>query len=84
MYLAVCCYFTCCYVWRPPCNFFSPTSLVRPPGLTEIIKFVKPAPIDQEVTKKAKKQQGGGKKKKQEGADQNLPNAMESMSVNES
>uniref|UniRef100_A0A8P4GMJ5 Serine--tRNA ligase, cytoplasmic n=1 Tax=Dicentrarchus labrax TaxID=13489 RepID=A0A8P4GMJ5_DICLA len=56
-----------------------------PPGLTEIIKFVKPAPIDQEMSKKAKKQQGaGGKKKKQEGGDQNLPNAMETMSVNDS
>ncbi|XP_014845565.1 PREDICTED: serine--tRNA ligase, cytoplasmic [Poecilia mexicana] len=56
-----------------------------PPGLTEIIKFVKPAPIDQEMSKKAKKQQDGGKKKKKmEGGDQNLPNAMESMSVNDS
>ncbi|XP_019944952.1 serine--tRNA ligase, cytoplasmic [Paralichthys olivaceus] len=57
-----------------------------PPGLTEIIKFVKPAPIDQEMAKKAKKQQegGGGKKKKQGGGDRNLPNAMESMSVNDS
>ncbi|XP_044066266.1 serine--tRNA ligase, cytoplasmic isoform X2 [Siniperca chuatsi] len=53
-----------------------------PPGLTEIIKFVKPAPIDQEMSKKTKKQHGG-KKKKQEG-DQSLPNAMESMSVNDS
>lgn len=57
--------------------------------MTEIIKFVKPAPIDQESTKKAKKQQdggGGGKKKKQGGGggDQNLPSAMETMSVNES
>uniref|UniRef100_A0AAX7TRA3 Serine--tRNA ligase, cytoplasmic n=1 Tax=Astatotilapia calliptera TaxID=8154 RepID=A0AAX7TRA3_ASTCA len=35
-----------------------------PPGLTEIIKFVKPAPIDQEMSKKSKKQQEGGNKKK--------------------
>ncbi|KAK1898317.1 Serine--tRNA ligase cytoplasmic [Dissostichus eleginoides] len=64
-----------------------------PPGMTEIIKFVKPAPIDQETTKKAKKQQdggggggGGGKKKKQGGGGgvQNLPSSMETMSVNES
>nr|XP_043894810.1 serine--tRNA ligase, cytoplasmic isoform X2 [Solea senegalensis] len=67
-----------------------------PPGLTEIIKFVKPAPIDEEVLKKAKKQeggggggQGGGKKKKKKqggggGGDQNLPNAMDNMSVNDS
>lgn len=60
------------------------TPIVDPPGLTEIIKFVKPAPIDQQVTKKAKKQQEGGKKKKQEGAEPNLPNAMENMSVDDS
>lgn len=52
--------------------------------MTEIIRFVKPAPIDQEATKKAKKQQAGGKKKKQEGAEPNLPEAMESMSVSDS
>uniref|UniRef100_A0AAQ4RWS5 serine--tRNA ligase n=1 Tax=Gasterosteus aculeatus aculeatus TaxID=481459 RepID=A0AAQ4RWS5_GASAC len=55
-----------------------------PPGMTEIIKFVKPAPIDQEMSKKAKKQNDGGKKKKQGGGDQNLPVAMETMSVNDS
>ncbi|XP_003962930.1 serine--tRNA ligase, cytoplasmic [Takifugu rubripes] len=55
-----------------------------PPGMTEIIKFVKPAPIDQETAKKAKKQQNGGKKKKQEGAEANLPDAMENMSVDNS
>ncbi|XP_070787121.1 serine--tRNA ligase, cytoplasmic-like isoform X1 [Enoplosus armatus] len=54
-----------------------------PPGWTEIIKFVKPAPIDQGLAKKAKKQHEGGKKKQGKG-DQNLPNAMESMSVNDS
>ena len=27
-----------------------------PPGLTEMIKFIKPAPIDEPVTKKQKKQ----------------------------
>lgn len=56
-------------------------------GLTEIIKFVKPAPIDQEMSKKSKKQQEGGKKKKEQGgggADQNLPDAIENMSVNDS
>uniref|UniRef100_A0AAX7VWB8 Serine--tRNA ligase, cytoplasmic n=1 Tax=Astatotilapia calliptera TaxID=8154 RepID=A0AAX7VWB8_ASTCA len=57
-----------------------------PPGLTEIIKFVKPAPIDQEMSKKSKKQQEGGNKKKQGGGsgDQNLPDAIENMSVNDS
>lgn len=56
-------------------------------GLTEIIKFVKPAPIDQEMSKKSKKQQEGGKKKKEQGGgggDQNLPDAIENMSVNDS
>lgn len=52
--------------------------------MNEIIKFVKPAPIDQEMSKKAKKQQDGGKKKKQGGGDQNLSNTMETMSVNDS
>ena len=37
-----------------------------PPGLNEIVKFVKPAPIDEPVTKKQKKQ-GAGAKQKQEG-----------------
>ncbi|XP_030589058.1 serine--tRNA ligase, cytoplasmic [Archocentrus centrarchus] len=57
-----------------------------PPGLTEIIKFVKPAPIDQEMSKKAKKQHEGAKKKQQGegGKDENLPSAMENMSVNNS
>ncbi|TNN37574.1 Serine--tRNA ligase, cytoplasmic [Liparis tanakae] len=57
-----------------------------PPGLTEFIKFVKPAPIDQETSKKAKKSDGGGKKKKhkQGGGGQNLPAAMETMSVSDS
>lgn len=49
-------------------------------GLTEIIKFVKPAPIDQEATKKQKKQHEGGKKKK--GGDADLENKVENMSVN--
>lgn len=65
--------------WR---RFHPFISAVCPPGLTELIKFVKPAPIDQETSKKSKKQQDGGKKKKQ--GDQNLPNAMETMSVNDS
>lgn len=52
-------------------------------GLTEIIKFVKPAPIDLEATKKQKKQQEGGKKKKQ-GGDADIENKVENMSVNDS
>ena len=32
-----------------------------PPGLDEMIKFVKPAPIDEPVTKKQKKQVAGAK-----------------------
>ncbi len=58
-----------------------------------MIKFVKPAPIDQEATKKQKKQQDGGKqkkqqdggkKKKQQGGDADLENKVEDMSVNDS
>ena len=49
--------------------------------MAEMIRFVKPAPIDQETTKKAKKQEGG-KKKKQD--PQDLPAGVESMSVNDS
>ncbi|XP_023669302.1 serine--tRNA ligase, cytoplasmic [Paramormyrops kingsleyae] len=55
-----------------------------PPGLTEIIPFVKPAPIDQEPSKKQKKQQDGGKKKKQAQADQEIQSQVENMSVNDS
>ena len=33
-----------------------------PPGLTEFIKFVKPAPIDEPLTKKQMKQAAGTKK----------------------
>ncbi|KAJ8379095.1 hypothetical protein AAFF_G00231000 [Aldrovandia affinis] len=54
-----------------------------PPGLNKMIKFVKPAPIDQEISKKHKKQQEGGKKKKQADGDA-LQNQVENMSVNES
>uniref|UniRef100_A0A4W5JE15 Serine--tRNA ligase, cytoplasmic n=1 Tax=Hucho hucho TaxID=62062 RepID=A0A4W5JE15_9TELE len=54
-----------------------------PPGMTEMLKFVKPAPIDVETSKKQKKQQDGGKKKKQGGGDQ-LQNQVENMSVNDS
>jgi len=71
-------------VWR--CSFFLHRFLFPRPGLTEFIKFVKPAPIDQETSKKAKKNDGGGKKKKQKqgGGGQNLPAAMETMSVSDS
>uniref|UniRef100_A0A8C1ISE9 Serine--tRNA ligase, cytoplasmic n=1 Tax=Cyprinus carpio TaxID=7962 RepID=A0A8C1ISE9_CYPCA len=61
-----------------------PLKAFMPPGLTEIIKFVKPAPIDQEATKKHKKQQEGGKKKKQQGGNADLENKVENMSVNDS
>ncbi|XP_066559136.1 serine--tRNA ligase, cytoplasmic [Amia ocellicauda] len=55
-----------------------------PPGLTEMIRFVKPAPIDQELSKKQKKQQDGGKKKQQGLVDPGLQNQVENMSVNDS
>lgn len=58
------------------------TVLLNLVGLTEMIKFVKPAPIDQEASKKQKKQQEGGKKKK--GGKANLENEVENMSVNDS
>uniref|UniRef100_A0A673HV44 Serine--tRNA ligase, cytoplasmic n=1 Tax=Sinocyclocheilus rhinocerous TaxID=307959 RepID=A0A673HV44_9TELE len=61
-----------------------PLKAFMPPGLTEMIKFVKPAPIDQEAAKKQKKQQEGGKKKKQQGGDADLENKVENMSVNDS
>ncbi|CAB1336806.1 unnamed protein product, partial [Coregonus sp. 'balchen'] len=54
-----------------------------PPGMTEMLKFVKPAPIDVEMSKKQKKQQDGGKKKKQGSGDQ-LQHQVENMSVNDS
>ncbi|XP_034270641.1 serine--tRNA ligase, cytoplasmic [Pantherophis guttatus] len=52
-----------------------------PPGLKEMIKFVKPAPIDQELSKKQKKQHEGGKKKSA-GGDCALEGKMQSMDVN--
>ncbi|MEE6493043.1 hypothetical protein FKM82_016708 [Ascaphus truei] len=52
-----------------------------PPGLKDIIKFVKPAPIDQELSKKQKKQQqDGGKKCGESGLESKLQN----MDVNSS
>ena len=36
-----------------------------PPGLNEILKFVKPAPIDEAATKKQKKQVAGAKQKQE-------------------
>ena len=34
-----------------------------PPGMNEILKFVKPAPVDEPLTKKQKKQVAGAKQK---------------------
>ncbi|XP_072886597.1 serine--tRNA ligase, cytoplasmic [Hemitrygon akajei] len=51
-----------------------------PPGLNEIIKFVKQAPIDQEPSKKQKKQQEGNKKKPVL-SDTSLENKVQNMSV---
>ncbi|XP_071993386.1 serine--tRNA ligase, cytoplasmic [Engystomops pustulosus] len=50
-----------------------------PPGLKEIIRFVKPAPIDEEPSKKLKKQHGG-KKNQTSG----LESQMQNMDVNNS
>ncbi|XP_060629203.2 serine--tRNA ligase, cytoplasmic [Anolis sagrei] len=52
-----------------------------PPGLKEMIKFVKAAPIDQELSKKQKKQHEGGKKKSAAG-DCALEGKMQNMDVN--
>ncbi|KAJ8257279.1 hypothetical protein GJAV_G00183900 [Gymnothorax javanicus] len=54
-----------------------------PPGLKEMIRFVKPAPIDQELTKKQKKQQEGLKKKGKDG-DQPIQQGVENMAINDS
>ncbi|XP_032655525.1 serine--tRNA ligase, cytoplasmic isoform X4 [Chelonoidis abingdonii] len=53
-----------------------------PPGLKEMIPFVKPAPIDQEPFKKQKKQQEGSKKKPA-GGDSVLEGRMQNMGVND-
>ncbi|KAJ8369520.1 hypothetical protein SKAU_G00095480 [Synaphobranchus kaupii] len=52
-----------------------------PPGLKELIRFVKSAPIDQELSKKQKKRQEGGKKKD---GDHALQHGVENISVNDS
>uniref|UniRef100_A0A8C0WY93 Serine--tRNA ligase, cytoplasmic n=1 Tax=Castor canadensis TaxID=51338 RepID=A0A8C0WY93_CASCN len=49
-----------------------------PPGLQELIPFVKPAPIDQEPSKKQKKQHEGNKKKARDVA---LENQLQNMEV---
>ncbi|XP_030076289.1 serine--tRNA ligase, cytoplasmic [Microcaecilia unicolor] len=51
-----------------------------PPDLKEMIKFVKPAPIEQELSKKHKKQQEGNKKKTGAGG---LENQLQNMEVND-
>ncbi|XP_006034431.1 serine--tRNA ligase, cytoplasmic [Alligator sinensis] len=53
-----------------------------PPDLKEMIRFVKPAPIDQEQSKKQKKQQEGGKKKPA-GGDSALEQQMQDMGVDD-
>ncbi|XP_030416973.1 serine--tRNA ligase, cytoplasmic isoform X3 [Gopherus evgoodei] len=53
-----------------------------PPGLKEMIPFVKPAPIDQEPFKKQKKQHEGSKKKPA-GGDRVLEGRMQNMGVND-
>ncbi|KAL2295567.1 hypothetical protein Nmel_017982 [Mimus melanotis] len=53
-----------------------------PPDLRELIPFIKPAPIEQELSKKQKKQQEGrGKKKAGGGRDQVLEEQMKNMEV---
>lgn len=52
------------------------------PDLRELIRFVRPAPIEQELSKKQKKQQEGGKKKVGGGNAQVLEEQMQNMDVN--
>ncbi|KAF1594690.1 Serine--tRNA ligase, cytoplasmic, partial [Eudyptes moseleyi] len=52
-----------------------------PPDLRELIRFVKPAPIEQELSKKQKKQQEGGKKKPGGGSERVLEEQMQNMGV---
>ncbi|XP_054567769.1 serine--tRNA ligase, cytoplasmic isoform X2 [Eptesicus fuscus] len=54
-----------------------------PPGLQELIPFVKPAPIDQEPSKKQKKQQEGSKNKGA-ASDVTLESRLQSMTVTDS
>ncbi|KFO78729.1 Serine--tRNA ligase, cytoplasmic, partial [Cuculus canorus] len=53
-----------------------------PPDLRELIPFVRPAPIEQELSKKQKKQQEGGKKKAGGGSERVLEEQMQNMGVN--
>ncbi|NWS78726.1 SYSC protein, partial [Crotophaga sulcirostris] len=53
-----------------------------PPDLRELIPFVRPAPIEQELSKKQKKQQEGGKKKVGGGSERVLEEQMQNMGVN--
>ncbi|CAM9832814.1 unnamed protein product [Bubo scandiacus] len=53
-----------------------------PPDLRELIPFVRPAPIEQELSKKQKKQQEGGKKKPGGGSERVLEEQMQNMGVN--
>lgn len=50
--------------------------------LQELIPFVRPAPIEQELSKKQKKQQEGGRKKAAGGSERLLEEQMQSMGVN--
>lgn len=59
--------------------------LCPPPPLAdlrELIPFVRPAPIEQELSKKQKKQQEGGKKKAGGGNERLLEEQMQNMGVN--
>ncbi|NWX15186.1 SYSC protein, partial [Aegotheles bennettii] len=53
-----------------------------PPDLRELIRFVRAAPIEQELAKKQKKQQEGGKKRQGGGNQQVLEEQMQNMGVN--
>lgn len=58
-----------------------PTACVSPPDLRELIPFVRPAPIEQELSKKQKKQQEG-KKKAAGGSQRALEEQLQNLAVN--
>ena len=57
-------------------------ALSPPPhaDLRELLPFVKPAPIEQELSKKQKKQQEGGKKRP--GGERGLEEQMQNVGIN--
>ncbi|CAH1783789.1 unnamed protein product, partial [Owenia fusiformis] len=55
--------------------------MYMPPSMNEKIQFTKPAPIEQEETRKAKKQKQGQSKAKTKGEGDSVENAVKNMSI---